>query len=621
MEAINLYRKYTMQKKTSILTFGAVAGLTAMSSVAIGTTANANSIDVVDQVNVTVPVSCTLSGTGMNTHNATINNGQLNSAIGETTMKAYCNDNNGFAIYAIGYTDDEDGKNVLTSSTLGSTYDIATGTATSGNTSNWAMRLTAITSPTPTYPIIVAGSTDDTDKEQGDPDYSAFQAVPDDYTLVAKRTSGTDIGTSAESASFKTTYQAYISKTQPAGTYTGQVKYTMVHPHTTPAPFVPKPVSCNSGKICYSPNAPATTTPDSMGDQSITASSTSAELWASNFQRSGYGFAGWTDKYDWVLNENDSNGNGTGTNQGYHIYGPNETITDATTMSNIESNGLSLYAVWVPSAGNLQNYTCPENTTMPVGAVTALTDQRDGQVYTVAKLKDNKCWMIENLRLDNQYTTSAENIAKAQGYHSSFIGLANPETANFNNSATTANSLYSTDGSTTAPAITGFGQSVRFPRYNNKNTANSTTNMTAWNNNSNIYSLGNYYTWAAAIADTTPHVTEGEDHNTTSICPTGWHIPTGYTNGEYKILNIEQNSDSTSSSAGLRAYPANFIYSGCFRDSSANNRSTIAFYWSSTVDYSARSYTLYFGRSFVYPGTNGSYSTGKGQGSSIRCSL
>ena len=31
--------------------------------------------DVVDIINITVPVSCTISGTGMNTHNAEINNG------------------------------------------------------------------------------------------------------------------------------------------------------------------------------------------------------------------------------------------------------------------------------------------------------------------------------------------------------------------------------------------------------------------------------------------------------------------------------------------------------------------------------------------------------------------
>lgn len=204
------------------------------------TLVSADNDSVVDEINITVPVSCTLSGTGMNTHNAEINNGQYNSTIGETTMKAFCNDNDGFAIYAIGYTDNEDGKNVLTSSMLGSEHDIVTGTATSGNTSNWAMKLSTITSPTLTYPIIIAGSTDDTEKEQGDPDYSTFQAVPDDYALVAKRTAGTDIGTNAEGATLKSTYQAYISPTQSAGTYTGQVKYVLVHPNDGVAPEKPE---------------------------------------------------------------------------------------------------------------------------------------------------------------------------------------------------------------------------------------------------------------------------------------------------------------------------------------------------------------------------------------------
>lgn len=179
-----------------------------------------NNTDTVDEVNITVPISCTLEGTGMTSHNATINNGTYNSSIGETTMKAYCNDNQGFAIYAIGYTDNEDGKNVLTSSTLGNTYDIATGIQTSGDTSKWAMKLSTITNPTPTYPLTIQNS------------FDSFHNVPDDYTLVAKRTTGTDIGINAEGSTLKSTYQVFISQTQPAGIYTGQVKYTMVHPNT-----------------------------------------------------------------------------------------------------------------------------------------------------------------------------------------------------------------------------------------------------------------------------------------------------------------------------------------------------------------------------------------------------
>ena len=177
----------------------------------------------VDDVAVNVPVSCTMTGTGMNSHTATIPNGTVNSSIGETTIKAYCNDFEGFAIYAIGYTDNTNGNNVLSNSTLGSTYDIATGTATSGNNSNWAMKLSTITSPTPSFPITIESD------QSGS--FGSFHAVPDDYTKVAKRTSATDTGQNAEGSTLKTTYQAYISQTQLAGTYTGQVKYVLVHPN------------------------------------------------------------------------------------------------------------------------------------------------------------------------------------------------------------------------------------------------------------------------------------------------------------------------------------------------------------------------------------------------------
>ena len=188
--------------------------------------------DNVDQVNITVPVSCSLSGTGMNSHSAEISNGNYNSSIGETTMKVYCNDTGGYAIYAIGYTNNTEGKNVLTSSALGSTYDIATGTAISGN-SQWAMKLSAVTVPTPTYPLTIENS------------FDSFHTIPDNYTLVAKRATGTDVGTAAEGSTFKTTYQAYVDATQPAGTYVGKVKYTIVHPNDGPAPEI-EPVSIDT---------------------------------------------------------------------------------------------------------------------------------------------------------------------------------------------------------------------------------------------------------------------------------------------------------------------------------------------------------------------------------------
>ena len=173
--------------------------------------------DVIDEISIKVPVACTMSGVGMDSHTATIMNGNHNSNIGTTTVTAFCNDNRGFAIYAIGYTDEIDGKNVMVSS-VSSDHDIVTGTATNGN-SQWAMKLSAVTSPTPTYPVTIQNG------------FDSFHTVPDDYTLVAKRETSTDVGANAEGASFTSTYQIYVSPTQPSGTYIGKVKYVMVHPY------------------------------------------------------------------------------------------------------------------------------------------------------------------------------------------------------------------------------------------------------------------------------------------------------------------------------------------------------------------------------------------------------
>ncbi|MBR2641149.1 BspA family leucine-rich repeat surface protein [Candidatus Saccharibacteria bacterium] len=212
-----IYKKFRIQK-SFVLCFLLIIITALVNHSASATT------DVVDRAMIGVPPSCTMRGSGMNSHNAEIPNGTINSAIGETNVNIFCNDDAGYAIYAIGYTDDTDGKTVLTSSSLGSGSDIATGTLTSGGNSQWAMKLSTQTSPTPAYPVTIQNS------------FDSFHAVPSEYTLVAKRTTGTDVGTNATGSNFKTTYQVYVSSSQLAGTYVGQVKYTLVHPNTTPIP-------------------------------------------------------------------------------------------------------------------------------------------------------------------------------------------------------------------------------------------------------------------------------------------------------------------------------------------------------------------------------------------------
>lgn len=513
-----------------------LAGLTILAStILVSSIVSADDdTSVVDEINITVPVSCTLSGTGMNTHNANINNGQYNSAIGETTLKAFCNDNEGFAIYAIGYTDNEEGKNVLTNSTLGSTYDITTGTAITGNDSKWAMKLTKLTSPTPTYPVIIAGSTEDSLKEQGDPDYSTFQAVPDDYTKVAYRTSNTDIGTNAEGSTLKTTYQAYISSTQPAGTYTGQVKYTLVHPHDTAAPQKPITIETaytNAGKQKYN----------------------------------GY----------------------------YKIQDMNPTI-----------------------CSNVNQYSGD--------GMAEVIDVRDNNIYHIAKLADDNCWMLDNLALDPTDSTTAASM-NANNTNATAEAIAN--LLNGGGSEDGWSSTAVADIDTKFDDYSNSGRlSYISPRINNasRDTLVISYGPAAINGQAKV---GVYYNFCAASASTYCYAKDsGVDvENTTidasqDVCPINWRMPTGGNTGEYRTL-AQKYSNAATETNSLQ-YNLSTPLSGNYSSSSAGNQNQQGIFWSSTYSssYSDGNYihTLYVTPTFTAPLFGYDFSS-RTAGFSIRC--
>lgn len=133
--------------------------------------------------------------------------------------------------------------------------------------------------------------------------------------------------------------------------------------------------------------------------------------------------------------------------------------------------------------------------TVTKDSIPALTDQRDNKVYTIAKLADGKCWMTENLRLDNSANITVSNT---QSYNNSFgevfIGL--PESSNTGWSTNVSNNLY--------PESLKLN-TFTLPQLNTNNTNN---NLPSSHNNNTLFSrwssYGNYYSWAAAVADTAP---------------------------------------------------------------------------------------------------------------------
>ena len=642
---------------------------------------------------VRINSACSLSSNVDTPHTTTLSNGSYSGAsgYGQTTIKAFCNDTGGYAIYAIGYTSGEYANTTMhwnkASSSSDNTNAIPTEVYSAGNMSNssWSMKLA---SSGGTYAATIV---DGTNHEE---DFTSWHTIPANYTKVAYRTASTDtyVDTNSIGSSVTLTYDTYIIATQPAGSYTGKVKFTLVHPNDTP--YIPyhqlEPLDtalCPANSICYAPNysdiigsmssLPQTTTDltnasPQAGAVSATANSTT-ELIAPNYKRIGYGFAGWSTNLDATTADNPT------------IYGPNETISTNPTNGGLDvSGGAVLYPVWIESAGNLQSWTgCSSLTpasyntetgvlTATLSSITALTDTRDNNVYTVARLADGQCWMTENLRLNSEHTTSAEDIAKAQGYGSSttygnFIGLADSEDAYFT-SNTTANTLYSTNGSNSTINIgTNNDPAYRLPRYNNNNT-NMATNATnsdgtttledkyntygtaTKDNHLRWYGYGNYYNWPAAMASTkyysTYSGTTGSDAAGTSLCPLGWHLPLGYQStgtltgtvandaldsanrvGSFSYLDRrmggtgQSNSTNSITSATMstywRKFPNNFVYSGYWLDARATNRSTYGGCWSSSASSSGSTYYLYFGSSSVNPG--GTNFSGKYAGYSVRC--
>ncbi len=176
-----------------------------------------------DNLTISISSACTLSSVVDSEHSTNTNVGTYTSDIGKTTITTLCNDGNGYSVYAVGYSNNEEGNNKLINSERPE-YSIDTGLATSGLASQWAMKLNNIPDdPSPTPPTIES-------------DYNnIYGIVPPYWTKVAGRASGTT--DMAQGSSFTTTYAVYTSSSQYAGTYQGQVKYLLTHPSYEKPPY------------------------------------------------------------------------------------------------------------------------------------------------------------------------------------------------------------------------------------------------------------------------------------------------------------------------------------------------------------------------------------------------
>ena len=240
-------------------------------------------------------------------------------------------------------------------------------------------------------------------------------------------------------------------------------------------------------------------------------------------------------------------------------------------------------------------------------------DIRDGEIYKISKLADERCWLIDNLRLDLTDATVINTLSSANTNASDVI------LGYLKNGGGTTSDQYPTAGLSGTEWSSSYSYSV--PQAVARFKDNTTTS----------YGLGSgkvgvYYNYCAASAGsycwgngTSSTGSPSTDPNPDSyrdidadICPTNWHLP-DY-NGEYTAqLSAYPNQTATDSSSYQYNFStplSGYISSG----SSQYGLGTGGYFWSSTWGNSHSMNNRYVNATGVGNGNNG-----RNDGRSVRC--
>ena len=520
---------------TPLLTLTLLSGAVLISS----TVSADDDTSVVDQINITVPVSCTISGTGMNTHNANISNGIYTPDIGTTTLHAFCNDSEGFAIYAAGFTGDEVGgtnSNKLVGTSASGNAVIETGLATTaGNpdVSNWAMKL-AITqdsgNTTGTNAFAIDSAPNVTNG--ADATFSQYHVVPNEYTKVAHKDSNTDMTATTGGVKLTTTYAAYISKTQPADTYSGQVIYTLVHPasHATP--------------VYLNPNADDISEVNYMQQFAIVGDTNRQAIIDSMVPEQQYTLLDSRDGKSYTIAKYQT---GTDSNT-------NEPIYDVWMTKNLDLD--------IDSTRTYTNEDTDIGYNTTTGEYDTASWSPTRSTYSATNTQTHE-WCVGGT-WNSQYGYCAlNNTPESYDPGNLYWNLVTDD------DWTDWGAYYNTcDWSTSTP--------VCDQSENPISTYTSSTGTAQ-------YHLGNYYNWAAALATNNSSVYDNSDLVEQSICPAGWTLPR-FGSGEDSFQALWEQygwdrNDGFNNISTIWSSPLYFAASGRF-DGALLNIGYDGYFWS-----------------------------------------
>ncbi|MDO4746772.1 MAG: FISUMP domain-containing protein [Candidatus Saccharibacteria bacterium] len=273
-----------------------------------------------------------------------------------------------------------------------------------------------------------------------------------------------------------------------------------------------------------------------------------------------------------------------------------------------------------------------------------LKDNRDWKEYYIAKMKDGRVWMTQNLDLDLE--TAPTNVAALTHANTDLGWTTLNASATWTPSTTTATTAADYGANTNiTPASFDYGDVYRYTSTTGTTTTYSTKSACETAHNDGTcphYHLGNYYNWSAAVAsNNTSSFTTNYSTAPNSICPAGWRLPTGRTSntianpGYYSEINytwvnegiaqdyVADTGTATYATKGwinIRNNPMYMVAAG-YKDgtSTPTQLGTYGRYWTSTVYNNSVAYAPYFYSPNLYPAYYNSTQSQRGRGFSIRC--
>ena len=252
-----------------------------------------------------------------------------------------------------------------------------------------------------------------------------------------------------------------------------------------------------------------------------------------------------------------------------------------------------------------------------------LRDKRDNQPYCVAKLKDGKLWMTENLNIAGGTALSSEDTDFDSNY-----------------TLPTTNGWTITDGKLILPASAtkndadnNLTDSTQFGVINYAYVFNSGNkeNCGASNQNTPCYS---YYSWDTATLGSGRSISTDNIDASYSICPKNWRLPTSRytypfnatTAADSDFYNLATNygmstgawSQSTSNfynQAGPSTTP-DFLLAGLYGGGLFYSGGSYGLYWSATSYSSSTNARFLY---FLSDGVDSARNVSRRYGYSVRC--